>query len=403
MEGTRNPAGRDPVWRAVSLSCAQNSSQIFGTGSPAMLRATVSGQAGRRAIAANPGARGIIVRDSGARLANNYQKLKGTLAKIPRTVEFYNRVGVHIAAVRAGRRLWGKNWHFSCLISKAMGLVSAKRDITIVGRSRHGTAFIDQTRPVHGFGRAILRLAAVGFVASGLGACAVGSMGAMLNDGPDAIASLGAGDTGVNVSEERIELANLAEELQTPVWHALDAAEAPQRNRGINFGSMVGILLTGADASPDVSADQPSDAERYLASLNSIFDQPSDLPLAVAVDVFRKNSQARQFVSVARDVVAGHDRPVSVVNAAYQAGEIDLGTYRAELAGIDADRRVLSSVVTSMREQRRTFARVRTLIAADQPEADLSRLDTELASLTQYEDMVTRLSAQLAGEVEAGS
>lgn len=272
-----------------------------------------------------------------------------------------------------------------------------------MGRSLNGTALTDQTRVVHGFGRAILRLAAVGVVASGLGACAVGSMGAMMSEGPDAVASLSAGETSAAPSAERIELANLAEELETPVWHALEAGDAPRQNRGLNFGSVVGILLTGADASPTASEDQPTDAERYLASLNSIFDQASDIPLAVAVDVFRKNSQARQFISAARDVVVSHDRPVSAVNAAYQAGEIDLSTYRAELANIDADRRVLSSVVTSMREQRQTFARVRTLIAADQPSADLGRLDTELASLTQYEDMVTRLSAQLAGEMEAGS
>lgn len=271
-----------------------------------------------------------------------------------------------------------------------------------MGRSLNGTTLTNEFRVARGFGRAIFKLAAVGLIASGLGACAVGSMGAMMSEGPEAIASLG-GNASAAPSAERIEFASLATELETPVWHALDAAEAPRGNRGLNFGSMVGILLTGADANPAASDDQPSDAERYLASLNSIFDQASDIPLAVAVDVFRKNSEARQFVHVARDVVAGHDRPVSAVNAAYQAGEIDLQTYRAELAEIDADRRVMSSVVTSMRAQRQTFARVRTLIAADQPQANLGRLDTELASLTQYEEMVTRLSAQLAGEMEAGS
>ena len=56
-----------------------------------------------------------------------------------------------------------------------------------------------------------------------------------------------------------------------------------------------------------------------------------------------------------------------------------------------------------MRDQRRVFTRVRTLILAEQPTADVAALDMELASFAQYEEMVTRLSAQLAGEAEAGS
>ncbi len=262
----------------------------------------------------------------------------------------------------------------------------------------------DQDREIHGIGRVVLRLAAIGFVASGLGACAMGSMGAMMSEGPVAVASLGAGDELTQTSQQRIELASLATDLETPVWHALDATAPPQRaRRGINFGSVVGMLLTGSGDDASSETETLSDAERYLASIASIFDQPSDIPLAVAVDVFRKNGQARRFVITARNIVTTHERPLSAVNAAYQADEMDVSDYRAELAAIDADRRVLSGVVAAMRDQRRTFARVRTLIAADQPDADLSRLDTELASFTQYEAMVTRLSAELAGELGAGS
>lgn len=290
-----------------------------------------------------------------------------------------------------------------------MGLVEHKRDTFFVAIHLRGETEFAEGRMSGGLSgtvSAILRLSAIGLVASSLGACAVGSMGAMMSDGPGVVASLGSSEISP-LSDDEQQLRDMfhaqAEEIETPVWAALEAGDAePRENSNINLGAVMGVLLTGAqpDAAPAADTDE---AELYLASLNAIFDQPSDIPVAVTADLFSKNADARRFISTAREVVAGHDRPVSAVNAAFQAGEMDAAAYRTELARLDADRRVLSGVVTAMRDQRRTFTRIRTLILSDQPSADVTALDMELASFAQYEEMVTRLSAQLAGEAQAGS
>ncbi len=254
----------------------------------------------------------------------------------------------------------------------------------------------------------VARLATLGIMASGLSACAVGSMGAMVGGGADGVASLT--ETSSTQHTEVIpdhprqaEFTAFADVIDTPVWASLGPLEEEGRGR-FHFASMVGTLLTGAqDGEAAEPAAPTTDAQRYLRSLDNAFDTRGEVAMAVAVDIFRKNSEARRFIGAAREIVNAHPRPITAVNAAFQAGDIEPAAYRAELAVLDADQRVLSHVVSSLMDQRRTFTRVRTLLVAENPDVSVSRMDEELASLSQYEEMVMRLSATISGEVGTGS
>lgn len=259
--------------------------------------------------------------------------------------------------------------------------------------------------PLHTLSRPfapILRLAGLCLVATSLSACAVGSMGAMMGGGADGVASVsqdGADQANAVVeTPEHQEFVAMAEVIETPVWAALSPLE---RDRGglFNMGSVVGMLLTGNETEVDTEEPTPeSDAARYVDSLDSLFSDRNEVAIAMAVDIFRKNSKSRRFISAARAVVGTHERPISAVNAAFQAGDMDAAAYRSELNKLDADRRVLSRVMSSIMEQRRTFSRARAILVADDPQINLARVDEELASLAQYQEMIARLSARLSGD-----
>ncbi len=257
------------------------------------------------------------------------------------------------------------------------------------------------------FARTVSRLAVVFLMGSGLSACAVGSMGAMMGGSADGVAALSA-EAQVQVADVAVETAvhqeftAMAEVIETPVWAALGPLE-DEDGGFFNLGSMVGMLLAGNDDENAARATSTDDAARYVHSLDGIFEDRGEAAVALAVDVYRKNNETRRFLAAAREIVNAHARPISAVNAAFQAGELEAAPYRAELSQLDADRRVLSRVVASLMEQRRTFARARMLLTANGAVINLSRADEELAALAQYEDMVTRLSATLSGEADAGA
>ena len=249
------------------------------------------------------------------------------------------------------------------------------------------------------------RVSGVIVIGAGLSACAIGSMGAMMGGGANGVAAISADDAqpveiAYNPAHE--EFTAMAEVIETPVWAALGPLE---RDRGIfNMGSMVGMLLVGNDneeeAAPDSSTAQ---ADRYVSSLDSLFDDRNGVAIAMAADIFRKNSESRRFISAANDVIDGHSWSVASINAAFQAGDVDRATYRAHLARLDEDRRVLGGVLSSLQEQRRIFSRARTILVSDNSSPNMARVDEEMASLAQYQEMVARLSATISGEAEVSS
>lgn len=278
-----------------------------------------------------------------------------------------------------------------------------------------GIASGEQDRALSGFDGGyssifgpVLRLGGVCVLASGLGACALGSVGAMMGGGADGVAGLV--DEGQVVvvqapveTPEHQEFTGMADVIETPVWAALGPLEEERSSR-FSFGNMVGMLMIGSDDDEaEEDATPATDASRYVHSLDGLFDDRREVAIAMAVDIFRKNSETRRFLTAARQVVDAHGRPIPAVNAAYQAGEMEADAYRLELDRLDADRRVLSRVVVSLMEQRRIFARARMILISENPEVNLARVDRELAALTQYEDMVSRLSATISGEISQGT
>jgi len=232
-------------------------------------------------------------------------------------------------------------------------------------------------------------------------------MGAMMGGGADGVAALSSEDGTQSArasveSPEHEEFTAMADIVETPVWAALGPIE---RERGgfLNMGNVVGMLLTGHDEEQAEQEPSAIQAERYLASLDGIFDDRGQVATAMSVDIFRKNSESRRFLSAARNVVDSHDWSIATVNTAFQNGAIDRPTYRAHLNQLDADRRVLGRVVTSLQEQRRIFNRARAILVADNPNVNLARVDEEMASLAQYEEMAARLSATISGEAEITS
>ena len=118
---------------------------------------------------------------------------------------------------------------------------------------------------------------------------------------------------------------------------------------------------------------------------------------------FARTAKSRRFISAANDVIGGHTWSVASINAAFQAGDVDRATYRAHLARLDEDRRVLGGVLSSLQEQRQIFNRARTIVASDNSSLNMARVDEEMASLAQYQEMVARLSATISGEAEISS
>lgn len=274
------------------------------------------------------------------------------------------------------------------------GIAQGEQDSSKSGRGGFTSSYL----------RPAARLAVLGLLSSGLGACAVGSMGAMVGGGADGMASLTEASTSEQVlpapeHPRQAEFNAFANVIDTPVWAALSPLEEEDGGR-FNFRNMVGTLMAGVPGRGP--AEQPeeasSDADRYLRSMDNAFDTRNEVAMAIAVDIFRKNSETRRFIGAARDVINAHARPVTAVNASYQAGAMTSAAYRTELASLDADQRVLSRVVGSLMDQRRTFMRVRAILEAEDPGVDLARMDEELASLSQYEDMVMRLSGMISGE-----
>ena len=339
---------------------------------------------------------------------------------LPRPLKLWtlsNVVGDGVNVTQIGS-FFGEKLLAHCLLWRVdMSLVERKiRDNRPVQVMQRGIAQGDQARSSSGLDgfissylRPAARIAVLGILSSGLGACAVGSMGAMVGGGADGVANLT--ETSSTQQAQAIlehprqaEFNAFADVIDTPVWAALGPLDEEDGGR-FNFRNMVGTLMAGVpgrgtSSEPETPA---SDAERYLRSMDAAFDSRSEVAMAIAVDVFRKNSETRRFIGAARDVVNGHARPVTAVNVALQSGDLTPSSYRSELASLDADQRVLSRVVTSLMDQRRTFMRVRTILETEDPDINLGRLDEELASLSQYEEMVMRLSGVISGEQYTGS
>ncbi len=244
-------------------------------------------------------------------------------------------------------------------------------------------------------------------IGAGLSACAIGSMGAMMGGGANGVAALvPEEDQAVQALPQtpaHEEFTAMADVIESPVWAALGPLE---RDRGgfFGMGSVVGMLLVGSDDADTPEPDSTTaQAERYVASLDSLFDNRDEVAIAMAVDIFRKNSESRRFISAANDVIDSHPWSVASVNAAFQAGQINQATYRAHLTRLDEDRRVLGRVLTSIQEQRRIFGRARTIIVSDNEALNLARVDEEMAALAQYQEMVARLSATISGERDVTS
>jgi|GEM_PF-1807105 len=315
--------------------------------------------------------------------------------------------------------LGGVTWHMTCVGVGSVSRLNTKRDKQPVVKAPRGiakgwfSASTDRVSDglVRDFSPTIkmaTRLLGVCLLGSSLGACAMGSMGAMMGGGADGVAALSSEDGTQSArasveSPEHQEFTAMADIVDTPVWAALGPIEQ-ERGGFLNMGNVVGMLLAGHD-NEDATEQEPSaiQAERYVASLDGIFDDRNQVATAMSVDIFRKNSESRRFLAAARDVVGSHDWSVATVNAAFQAGAIDRATYRAHLNQLDADRRVLGRVVTSLQEQRRIFNRARAILVADNPRVNLARVDEEMASLAQYEEMAARLSATISGEAEVSS
>jgi len=311
-----------------------------------------------------------------------------------------------------GRFLGGLDWHTICVGNAEWTGQMLKRDIRPVLNAPRGIAKRLAGRESGGPATStsihtVARLLGVCLIGSGLSACAVGSMGAMMGGGADGVAALSS--EGAQVADAapqtpaHEEFIAMAEVIDTPVWAALGPLD---RDRGgiFNMGSVVGMLLAGHEEETEPEQDSPTaQAERYLASLDSIFDDRNQVAVAMSVDIFRKNSESRRFISAAREVVSGHEWSVASVNAAFQAGEIDAPTYRSQLSRLDADRRVLGQVMSSLQDQRQVFNRARAILISDDPTIDLSRVDEEMASLAQYQELAARLSATISGETELSS
>jgi len=290
-----------------------------------------------------------------------------------------------------------------------------KRDIRPVQVMQRGIAQGEQAGFMSGLDgiissylRPAARLAVLGILSTGLSACAVGSMGAMIGGGSDGVATLTSETPETQVQQapehpRQAEFNAFADVIDTPVWAALGPLE--EEGSRFNFRSVVGTLMAGVPGRGrrEETGEPETDADRYLRSMDNAFDTRGEVAMAIAVDIFRKNSEARRFIGAARDVISAHDRPITAVNAAFQAGDLTPRSYRAELATLDDDQRVLAQVVTSLMDQQRTFLRVRTILATESPEVDLSRMDEELASLSQYEEMVMRLSGVISGEQDVAS
>jgi len=227
----------------------------------------------------------------------------------------------------------------------------------------------------------------------------------MMGGGTDGVAALSS-EGGTQVASgaetpEHQEFTAMADMVETPVWAALGPIE---QDRGFfNVGNVVGMLLAGHETTAAEEDTPAAQAERYVASLDGLFDDRAQVATAMSVDMFRKNSESRRFLAAAREVVNGHNWSIASINAAFQAGDIDRATYRTELGKLDADRRVLGRVVSSLQEQRRIFTRARSILVADNPTINLARVDEEMASFQQYEEMAARLSATVSGEAEVTS
>ncbi len=113
-------------------------------------------------------------------------------------------------------------------------------------------------------------------------------------------------------------------------------------------------------------------------------------------DVRQKNAEAEQLVATMETVVEEDRRKLARLEQQYREGLVQDAEYRRQINIIDNDKKVIAESIEKAEEQLAVFKDARTEYAAQNPNADLSEYDSEIAALEQQIAAMTDISARLA-------
>jgi len=183
-----------------------------------------------------------------------------------------------------------------------------------------------------------------------------------------------------------------ADAFNRTVWGGVATGAVAGAVAGFLFGGDLKSALIGGAGGAVVGGL----AGNYFAGKQQQYASKEAQLDAVIADLRQKNAEGEQLVASLETVVAEHRLVMAELNTKYQAGTVDEATYRRRIDQIGDDQRLINESIDSANEQLNTFQDTRTLVAQNEPAADLSEMDAELERMSASTQRLATLNDELA-------
>lgn len=172
---------------------------------------------------------------------------------------------------------------------------------------------------------------------------------------------------------------------------------------GVATGAVLGIIagfVIGGDARSALiggvgGAVAGGLAGNYFAGKQQQYASQEAQLDAVIVDLKQKNSEEEQLIASLETVIAEHRLVMAELNTKYQAGTVNESTYRHRISQIEDDQKLIHESIEGANAQLNTFQETRTLMAQNEPLADLSEMDAELERMSASTQRLAMLNDEL--------
>lgn len=162
------------------------------------------------------------------------------------------------------------------------------------------------------------------------------------------------------------------------------------------LGGILGGDIKGAVIGAVGGAIAGGLAGNYFAGKQQQYASQEAQLNSVIADMRQKNVQEERLIASLETVIAEHRLVMAELSTKYQAGTVDESTYRARIAQIENDQKLIQESIDSANEQLNTFQDTRTLVAQSARRADLSEMDAELDRMSASTRRLATLNDELA-------
>ncbi len=160
-------------------------------------------------------------------------------------------------------------------------------------------------------------------------------------------------------------------------------AGSGDRAKGAAIGALAGGLAGGLTG-------------KYLAGKQKAYASKEAQLNSVIADLHLQNNEAESLIAALDMVVSEHKATLASLDAKYEEGLVGDADIRRQMAMVKQDQKQIQLALETAKDDQKLFSETRTALAKNDPDANFSELDREIARQKELYDAMAAVSGDLA-------